>query len=178
MKKKFLYELYLSIFNHLFNHLPSYTFRHFLYKRVGKMKIGNKTNIQMGMKIYKPWGIEVGRNTVINNNVVLDGRGKLLIGDNVNISPYVKIYTAEHDVNGSLFDYVEAMVRIEDYAWVSTGSIVLPGVTIGKGAVVASGAVVSKDVDPFTIVGGVPAKKIGTRSTNLNYSLNYRKYFH
>jgi acetyltransferase-like isoleucine patch superfamily enzyme len=178
MNKRFWYELYLSGFNYFFSYIPSYSIRHSVYKHAGKMKIGKNTNIQMGLKIYKPWSIEIGENTVINNNVVLDGRGTLLIGNNVNISPYVKIYSAEHDVNGSLFDYVEAEVKIEDYAWVSTASIVLPGVTIGRGAVVASGAVVTKDVDPFAIVGGVPAKKIGTRNKDLKYKLNYRKYFH
>jgi len=65
-----------------------------------------------------------------------------------------------------------APVIIEDYAWVSSRTTLLPGVTIGKGAVVAAGAVVTKSVEPYTVVGGVPAKKIGERSKELNYKLS------
>ena len=175
---KFFYDFYLFFLNKVVASIPSYTVRHFFYKVLGKIVIGKFTNIQMGLILYKPWRIVIGKNTVINNNVLLDGRGQLIIGNNVNISPFVKIFTAEHDLNDPLFKYVEDKVVVKDYAWISTNAIILPGVQIGEGAVVASGAVVTKNVAPYTIVGGVPAKKIGHRNSNLSYELNYRKYFH
>nr|WP_255551563.1 acyltransferase [Sporosarcina sp. E16_8] len=100
------------------------------------------------------------------------------IGNNVNISPYVKIYTADHAVNSSEFTYNEDTVIIKDYAWISTNSLILPGVTIGEGAVVAAGSVVTKNVDDFAIVGGVPAKKIGERNKQLDYKPDFKKYWH
>ncbi|WLR61562.1 acyltransferase [Guptibacillus hwajinpoensis] len=174
----FLKNLYLSFFNHFINKLPSYVIRHFLYRYLGKINLGTQTNIQMGLTVYAPWNIKIGNNSAINNDVVLDGRGELVIGDNVNISPFAKIFTAEHDVNDPQFKYTEGSVIIEDYAWISTNSIVLPGVRIGKGAVITAGAVVTKNVEEFNIVGGVPAKKIGERATELEYKLNFRKAFH
>jgi acetyltransferase-like isoleucine patch superfamily enzyme len=173
-----LIEFMLSFANHIVNRIPFYELRKLLYKKLLFMKIGKHTNIQMGLRVYSPWKIKLANNSVINNNVVLDGRGSLNIGSNVNISPYVQIYTAEHDVNSSNFEYVSEKVVIEDYAWISTNSIVLPGVTIGKGAVVSAGALVTKDVEPYAIVGGVPAKKIGSRSKELKYVLNYKKFLH
>jgi acetyltransferase-like isoleucine patch superfamily enzyme len=77
----------------------------------------------------------------------------------------------EHDPQSSNFGSVSEPVVIEDYAWLSCRSVVLPGVTVGKGAVVAAGAVVTKPVEPYTIVGGVPAKPIGKRTANLEYTL-------
>ena len=75
-------------------------------------------------------------------------------------------------MNDPEFGVKGAPVIIEDYAWVSSRTTLLPGVTIGKGAVVAAGAVVTKSVEPYTVVGGVPAKKIGERSKELNYKLS------
>ena len=67
---------------------------------------------------------------------------------------------------------------IEDYVWVATRATVLPGVTIGEGAVVAAGAVVTKDVEPYTIVGGVPARSIGVRNRALSYTQNFQPWFY
>lgn len=176
--KMALINTMLSIANHIVNKIPSYTIRHFLYKKILKMKIGGETNIQMGLLVYSPWKIKIGNNSVVNNSVVLDGRGSLEIGNNVNISPYAQIYTADHDVNSPDFAYRSSPVIIKDYAWISTRSIILPGVTIGEGAVISAGAVVTKDVEPYKIAGGIPAKVIGERSRDLTYNLNYRKLFH
>lgn len=176
--KKILYNAYLSIFNHIICKVPSFSLRHFVYRNFGRMYIGSQTYIQMGLHLYKPWNITIGSNVAINQNVTLDGRGELVIGNNVNISGDVKILTADHEVQSSEFNYREGKVVIEDYVWLSSNSIILPGVKVGKGAVVAAGAVVSKDIDEYTIVGGIPARKIGTRSKDLQYNLKYKKHFH
>ena len=79
------------------------------------------------------------------------------------------IYTLQHDYNTLDFSTSGGEVIIEDYVWISARSIILPGLTIGRGAVVAAGAVVTKNVPAFTVVGGVPATKIGDRRKDLDY---------
>jgi acetyltransferase-like isoleucine patch superfamily enzyme len=106
----------------------------------------------------------------VGYNCELDGRRELRIGRNVNISADVKFYALQHDYNSPDFKAVGAPIIVEDYVWVSVRVIVLPGVTIGRGAVIAAGALVTKNVEPYVIMGGVPAKKIGERKRELNYS--------
>lgn len=134
-------------------------------------KIGKGSVIYGGVDARCCRKILIGENCSVGHQAMLDGRGKLEIGNNVNLSSGVWIWTAEHDVQSPDFAGRNSPVVIEDYAWVGSRVTVLPGVRIGKGAVVASGAVVTKDVPEFTIVGGVPAKAIGTRNRQLNYIL-------
>jgi len=134
------------------------------------MKIKKNVVIYYGFEIRKPWAIEINDNSVIGYKCVLDGRNGIYIGKNVNISSEVMIWTMQHDYNEEGFGPVGGKVSIGDYAWLSTRCIILPGVTVGEGAVVAAGAVVTKDVEPYTVVGGVPAKKIGDRTRRLSYN--------
>lgn len=83
----------------------------------------------------------------------------------------------QHDPQDPLYQGVGGPVVIEDYAWLSCRTVILPGVTIGKGAVVAAGAVVTKDIEPYSIVGGVPAVEIGVRTKDLQYELCFHKAF-
>lgn len=99
----------------------------------------------------------------------MDARKGLSIGKNVTIAFDAIIWSLHHDYNSTDFRADGAPVAIEDYAWICSRAIILPGVRIGKGAVVASGAVVTKDVEPYTVVGGVPAKKIAERREDLDY---------
>lgn len=112
----------------------------------------------------------------IGDHCFLDYRGSISIGKNVNISSQVIILTGDHDPQDKHFRYRSRPVIIEDYVWLSTRCIILPGVTIGKGAVVAAGAVVTKDVFPYTIVGGIPACKISDRNIDLDYNVNFRGF--
>ncbi|MHB8134986.1 MAG: acyltransferase [Anaerolineaceae bacterium] len=89
----------------------------------------------------------------------------------------VWIWTLQHDPQSPNFESIGGPVIIEDYAWVSSRVTILPNVRIGKGAVVAANALVTKDVPPYTIVGGVPAKVIGERTKDLKYHLNYQTSF-
>ncbi|MGO4784646.1 acyltransferase [Cryobacterium sp. W22_MBD10_FK3] len=101
----------------------------------------------------------------------------IAIGNNVNIGGYVQIFTLEHDPQAEDFGVQGGPVSIGDMAYIATRAIILPGVTIGEGAVVAAGAVVTKDVPPYTIVGGVPARFIGDRTKKLEYVLDYHLPF-
>lgn len=148
---------------HIVGYFPSHLVRKFFY-RIAGIKIGSNTAIHTGARFYNPENIEIGTDTIIGENVVLDGRSKLTIGNHVDIASGVMIYNAEHDIESPDFLAVSSPVEIEDYVFIGPRSIILPGVKLGKGSVVAAGAVVTKNVDSFKIVGGVPAKEIGERT--------------
>lgn len=171
-------EVYLM---HLSGCVPSHHFRRFVY-RLGGMRIGKGSALHMGTKFYNPHGIRVGKDSIIGEGAVLDGRGELVIGDHVDLASEVMIYTSQHDINETDFaspDKVELdKVEIGDYVFIGPRAIILPGVKLGKGVVVGAGAVVTKSVDDFKIVGGVPAKEIGERSNkDLNYKLGRAAWF-
>ncbi len=110
-------------------------------------------------------------NNSIGKNVVLDARKGLVINEGVTIASQVIIWTLHHDYNDPDFATEGEKVEIGDYAWICSRVVILPGVKIGKGAIVASGAIVTKNVPDYAIVGGVPAKIIGERKIKeFNYS--------
>tara|TARA_B100000780_G_scaffold254099_1_gene202024 strand:+ start:16512 stop:17135 length:624 start_codon:yes stop_codon:yes gene_type:complete len=154
---------------------------HFLRKIVIKLKfrhVGNSTNFLLGLEFRNSKNIYVGNNCVVNKNVLLDGRGgELIIGNNVDIAQETNIWTLEHNVHDDYHSSTGADVTIEDYVWIASRVTILPGVKIGRGAVVASNSVVTKDVEPMTIVAGVPAIKIGVRKSKLLYNLKYKPLF-
>ena len=132
----------------------------------------------MGVRFFLPINITIGEGTIIGDHAFLDGRAKLTIGNHVDIASQVLIYNSEHDINSEEFDPIEEPVEIEDYAFIGPRAVILPGVKIGKGAVVGAGAVVTKDIAPFKIVGGVPAKEIGERQNkNPYYKLGRARLF-
>lgn len=166
---------------HIVGFIPSHHIRRLFY-RLGGIKIGWGSAIHMGVRFYNPWNIKIGKDSIIGEGAVLDGRDKLIIGNHVDIASEVMIYNSEHNINSENFskpeDVVKAPVIIEDYVFIGPRAIVLPGVTIKRGAVVGAGAVVTKDVGQFQIVGGVPAKLIGERKLkDLNYKLGRAAWF-
>jgi acetyltransferase-like isoleucine patch superfamily enzyme len=124
-----------------------------------------------------PGKISIGNYSHINQGCLLDGRGNIIIGNSVSISHRVSIITLSHDVDDMAFKIRSAPVIIGDYVWIGINATILQGVKIGEGAVVAAGAVVTKDVDPYTIVGGIPAKQIGIRQRSLNYKCRWETAF-
>lgn len=150
-------------------HFPSHHIRGLILTVLFGMKKHPKAVLYSGFTVRKPSEIRIGAGTVVGYNCELDGRKGLTIGRNVNISSDVKFYTLQHDYNDPEFSAIGAPIVVEDYAWVSVRAIVLPGVTIGRGAVVAAGAVVTKDVPAFNVVGGIPAKILGKRNEKMDY---------
>lgn len=142
--------------------VPSHLFRLLFYKMAG-MKIGKDSRLHIGARFFYPANIKIGEGSIIGDNIFLDGREKLIIGDHVDIASGVSIYNSEHDINSEDFHAISAPVEIGDFVFIGPRAIILPGVKIGKGSVVAAGAVVTKDVADFAIVGGVPAEVIGER---------------
>ena len=157
--------------------IPSHMIRLFLYRHLFRMRIGEGTSIHRNCRLLRPAGILIGDHTVINRAVTLDGRSGLIIQNNVSLSEGSCILTLQHELDSPTFDRSGAPVMVEDYVFVGFRAIVLPGVTLGKGSAVAAGAVVTKSVEPYAVVGGVPAKFIRWRSKDLNYTLNYAKLF-
>lgn len=162
---------------HLVGVVPCHVLRRFFYRLAG-VKIGKGSTIHTGARFYNPSNITIGKDTIVGEDAVLDGRDILLIGSHIDIASEVMIYNAQHDVNNPNFSAVTAPVVIEDYVFIGPRAIILPGVKIHKGGVVGANAVVTHDVPAFTIVGGVPAKPIGERTIkDLNYKLGRAAWF-
>jgi acetyltransferase-like isoleucine patch superfamily enzyme len=157
--------------NHVVCHLPSYGLRHAWYRRVLGVRLGHNSGIHLNCYIWffgpsrlrKDHYLTIGDHTRINRSCLLDARGPLSIGDNVSVSAEVAIVTTQHRPEDPNFGVESRAVVIEDHVWIGMRAMIMPGVTVGRGAVVAAGAVVTKDVPPLAVVGGVPAKLIGTR---------------
>lgn len=156
--------------NHVISWIPSYRLRHRWYRSYLGLQMGEGARVMLGCYMWhigprhvRRSGSRIGARTWINRDTCLDLRGGLEIGPDVSISPYVTILTAQHDMNHPRFKYVSKRVVIEDHVWIGAKATIMPGVTVGRGAVVAAGAVVTRDVEPLTVVGGVPARPIAVR---------------
>jgi acetyltransferase-like isoleucine patch superfamily enzyme len=154
----------------LLGYVPSHAVRK-AGLRICGAEIASDALVYHGLWIFAPWKLTIGSGSVVGDHAILDARAGITIGDNVNISTNAAIWTLQHDYQSPDFAGKEAPVRICDYAWLCFRSTILPGVTVGEGAVVAACAVVTKDVPPYTVVAGIPAKAIGTRNRDLRYNL-------
>lgn len=167
------FEILLYVCNRLIARIPSHRLRLGFYRHVMRYSVGGRSYIFLDAQFTTRGKFSLGHHSVINEKCRLDSRGTLTIGDNVSISAEVCILTADHDVQSDDFAGRERPVVIEDYVFVGTRAMILPGVRIGRGAVVAAGAIVTRDVEPCGIVAGSPARSIGTRHSQLNYTHDY-----
>jgi maltose O-acetyltransferase len=151
-------------------------FRRFFCKQIFK-KYGNNSSVGRYAYIGNGKGISIGNNSNIGTRAIasnnINNGGELIIGNDVIMGPDVIIYTNDHihsspNVLIRLQGHYWAKVIIEDNVWIGTRSIIMPGLTIGTGSIVAAASVVTKNVPPYTIVGGVPAKIIKKRDEFLN----------
>jgi len=157
--------------------LPSHGVRLWLYRHVFGVHIGHGSTIHWQCRFFDPARVTIGNHTLIGNNAFLDGRAGLYIGNNVVTASEVAIYTAQHDIDDPEFGIVYEPVVVEDYVYIGPRAIILPGVRIGRGSAVGAGSVVTKDVAPHVLVGGVPARYLRDRSCELGYEPHLRTPF-
>lgn len=137
-------------------------------------EFGEGTAVQMGCRFLHGRKVSLGKRNVINFDCLFDGRRfAITTGDDVSIGPEAAILTLGHDPQSPAFADRGGSVTIGDHAWIGYRAAILPSVSIGEGAVVAAGAVVTRDVEPFAIVAGIPARKIGERTRQLDYHLDF-----
>ena len=117
-------------------------------------------------RIYAPWNLEMGEHSCLADEVDCYNVAPVKIGDNTTISQKSYLCTASHDITKINIPLITAPIVIEDQAWVAADAFIGMGVTVGQGAVVGARASVYKDVEPWTVVGGNPAKIIKKRVIN------------
>ena len=155
------------------SYVPSHHLRRFIYRCLG-IEMGKYNVFHFGTEIRGIAKIKLGDSNIIGDIALLDGRQELIFGSNVNLSSNVSIYTLQHDHRATDFGTKGGKVVIGDRVWLGSNVIVLPGVTIGEGAVCCAGCVVTKDVEPYTVVAGIPARKVNERPKNLLYEFDGR----
>ena len=149
-----------------------FSIRRCLLRMLGN-SIGESTTIHRGLKLFSLKGWCIGAGATINPFCWLDARGGIAIADKATLCHGVKIYTMTHDVKTPNNRTVTKPVEIGEYVWIFPWAIIQPGVKLGRGCVVYPGSVVTKDVAPFTIVGGNPAAILGKRDCDLDYTASY-----
>lgn len=154
------------------SYIPSHHYRNFIYRKICKMDLKKGAVIYYGCEIREPSKIHIGERAIIGDNSILDGRNEIYIGEDVVFASNVRIWTEQHDHRDPWFrceTQEKKPVIIDKHAWIGSHTIILHSVHIGEGAVVAAGAVVTKDVPPFTLVAGIPAKPVAKRNNDLRY---------
>ena len=174
---KCIYYAVVLFGNTIWNKIPSRHLRKWFYQLLGA-KIGKKSFPCRRVEVLLPMGLELEDGVAVGWFAELDARGGIKIGHDTNVSSHVKLITGSHDIDDPKFTADFKPIIIGNHCWIGTGAIVLQGVTIGDGAVVAAGAVVTKDVPSYEVWGGVPAKFIRKRSMDLIYQNNGAPLLH
>lgn len=164
------------VVNSVLPHIHFWSIRRFVFRKLG-MKIGNRSFVSKDTYFMNANLVEMGEHCHINRECTIDARGRVVLGNNVSISHNVNIFTGTHNYQSPDFCFIYKPVHIDDYVWIGVGSSILSGVHIGRGAVVCAGAVVTKDVPDYAIVGGIPARVIGKRNEDLHYTVNGYQLF-
>ena len=168
--------------NHIIAYIPSHRIRLAWYRRVLGWQIGPRATLLLGQHIQlggiRSTKVSIGKGTVINEGCFLYTTGGLIIGENVSISAGAWLVTGTHDMNDPQFPDDYRPIIIGNHAWIGVRAILLAGITIGEGAVVMAGAVVTRDVPPYAVVGGVPARVVSQRKLqNASYELDFSPLF-
>ena len=131
--------------------------------RLWGAKIGTGSKISSSAKIWAPWNLTIGDYTAIGEYSIIYNPANIILGSKVVISQYAYLCTASHDITDGKNPLITSPITINSFAWVAADAFIGMGVTIGEGAVVGARAAVFKDVEPWTVVGGNPAKFIKKR---------------
>ena len=151
--------------------VPSHHIRRFIYMALGA-ELGKNVVFNFRTEIRGINRLKIGSGTIIGDNSLLDARRGLTIGKNVNIASDVTIHPGGHDIRDPFFRAPaldSSPVVIGDRVYIGARAMILNGVTIGEGAVLCAGCVVTKDVEPYAVVAGIPAKKVNERPHDLRY---------
>ena len=171
--KVFAGGLLAFAYNEVVGQIPFGSLRK-LYLRGWLGNFGAGTGVQMGCRFLNGRKIHLGERNVINFGCLLDGREfHIRTGHDVSIGPNATILTLGHDPQSPDFADRGGDVIIGNRVWIGYRALILPGLKIGEGAVIGASAVVTKDVEPFAIVAGNPARKIGERNRELRYELRF-----
>lgn len=160
------------ILNHFANCIPSWTIRRFIYRFFG-MKIGKGSRIMMKNTVLAPDRIQIGENSIINEYCHLDGRGGLVIGNNVSISIHSIILTASHSKSSSTFEYRTGKVQLEDNVWIGAAGIVLDSSHMRESSILSAGSVLKGECTENSVYAGNPAKYLKERGLKEKYTIKW-----
>ncbi|WP_052329583.1 WcaF family extracellular polysaccharide biosynthesis acetyltransferase [Rhodopirellula sp. SWK7] len=130
-------------------------------------EVGSRVHIYPSAVIYFPWNLTIGDDAAIGESALIYNLGPINIGHRATISQRSHLCGGSHDYNDPAMPLLKLPIEIGNDAWVCADAFVGPGVTIGQGSVIGARTVVTKDVPPWTIVAGNPAKQIGTRTLRI-----------
>lgn len=173
--REFGIPLIYYVYNYGLTYFPVHAVRLFYLRHVLGVRIGHHCFIHMGC-FFEGKKIEIGNHTVIGRNCILSG-GNLIIKNNVSITAHTYIFCTSHYKDSPEFRAFSQDVVIEDYAWVGARAMILPGVRIGKGAILGAASTASKNIPDYAVFAGAPAKEVATRARDLIYNLDYNPYF-
>jgi putative colanic acid biosynthesis acetyltransferase WcaF len=161
MCRRILWMLLQPLFR--FSPRPCFGWRRFLLRCLGA-RIAPSVHIYNSATVYYPWNLEVGDWSAIGEHVYIYNLGPVKIGVRATLSLGAKLCAGSHDHTRADLPLLKPPITIGDQAWICADAFVGPGVTVGEGAVVGARAVVVKDVAPWTIVAGNPAREIAKRT--------------
>lgn len=173
MLKQLPYSLRCYLYNYICSYVPCHIFRLFMLEHLVGVKLGRGVFIHLGA--FFAGAIAIGDDTVIGRDVHI--LGNVTIGAHSSISAETYMVASGHDKNDANFKGVNSHIIIDDYVWTGTRAMILMGTHIYTGGVLGAASVLTKDIPPFEVYAGVPAKKIGERTHNLNYELKYFPWF-
>jgi maltose O-acetyltransferase len=173
--KRLIKLIYFSFYNLFVKNFPSQNSPHAMgsklrifFLRPFLKYVGKNVNVQPGVNMHPLWNISIGNNSGIGRGSYLSAEATIEIGNDVLIGSELMILTTNHELKKDIpiirQGMTRAPVKIGDDVWIGARVIILPGVEIGNGAVVGAGSVITKKVDPYTIVAGIPARKIRDRT--------------
>lgn len=174
--KLFIINLTYVFTNYFVNYIPVWTIRKLIYRCLG-MKIGKGARINMRCIVMSPWKIRIGRNTIINEYTILDGRGGLTIGSNCSISMWSVVYSASHYLDSPVFAYYAKETTIGDCCWLGARCVIMPGSCLGDGSVISVNSVFKGIADKNGVYIGNPAELKRTRKLDAPYNLKNPYFF-
>lgn len=165
------------LFNDIITHIPIHALRKGFLRLFNK-KISKSSVILLHTKILNFWKIEIGDRVIINQYCLLDCRCYTIsIMHDTDIGPYTRIWTAGHDPDSESHAVTGGNVLIGNHVWIASGVTILPSVKIERGAVIASGSIVTKSVGELSIVAGNPAREIRKRNNVCGYRIGFTPIF-